>query len=99
MGSGLTVSDDHVLYVTDSYGGIEIYEVDTTTGVAMSTGVVVPSDSVDALAGTPHCRCTAGALPPPLWLGERARGEPPEPLLTHIEGASSWMRTPSWERT
>jgi hypothetical protein len=54
QGGGLTVIDGRVLFAGDGGGGTEIYEVDTTTGVATSTGVVIPSDSVDALGGTPY---------------------------------------------
>ncbi|MFT4626460.1 MAG: hypothetical protein ACI8PZ_005137 [Myxococcota bacterium] len=55
QGGGLTVIDGELLFAgDDGRGGTAIYSVDPVTGVATATGVVIPSDTIDALGGTPY---------------------------------------------
>ncbi|MFT4625102.1 MAG: hypothetical protein ACI8PZ_003768, partial [Myxococcota bacterium] len=51
-GGGFTVSEGRLLYVSHTRGTSTIYEVDPVTGVAIDTGVDIPSDAIDALAGS-----------------------------------------------
>ncbi len=52
-GGGLTVIDGVLYFAGDGPGGTAIYEIDTVTGRATPTGVVVPSSNIDALGGFP----------------------------------------------